>query len=114
MPAPQRGEIYWVEFSPGRGSEQQGRRPGLVIQNDVGNQYSRTTVVVAITTTLPTRPFPFVVVLAAGEGGLPQASALNCSQLMTISIDRLEGRIGTLSSERLSQIDAALRYELAL
>ena len=44
-----RGEIYWVEFDPVKGSEQSGLRPALVVQNDTGNRHSPTTVVVAIT-----------------------------------------------------------------
>jgi mRNA interferase MazF len=51
-----RGEIYWVEFDPVRGSEQGGLRPALVVQNDIGNRYSPTTVVAAITRTLPSKP----------------------------------------------------------
>ena len=52
MPA-KRGEIYWVEFDPVKGSEQGGLRPALVVQNDVGNRHSPTTVVVAVTRTVP-------------------------------------------------------------
>jgi mRNA interferase MazF len=59
----ERGQIYWVEFDPVRGSEQGGLCPALVVQNDVGNRYSPTTVVVAITRTLPPRPYPFVVTI---------------------------------------------------
>jgi mRNA interferase MazF len=51
MPA-KRGEIYWVEFDPVKGSEQGGLRPVLIVQNDVGNRHSTTTVVAAITRTL--------------------------------------------------------------
>lgn len=55
-----RGEIYWVEFDPVKGSEQGGLRPALVVQQDVGNQHSPTTVVAAMTSTLPPRRYPFV------------------------------------------------------
>lgn len=58
-----RGEIYWVQFDPVKGSEQGSLRRALVVQQDIGNRYSPTTVVVAITSTLPPRPFPFVVVV---------------------------------------------------
>ena len=51
-----RGEIYWVEFDPVKGSEQGGLRPALVIQNDTGNRYGPTTVVAAITRTVPAKP----------------------------------------------------------
>ena len=65
MMSVKRGEIYWVEFDPVKGNEQGGLRPALVVQNDVGNRFSPTTVVVSITRTLPPKPFPFVVVIEA-------------------------------------------------
>lgn len=55
-PPPRRGEVWLVNFSPGRGSEQRGIRLALVIQNDVGNQYAATTIVAAITSTIKIYP----------------------------------------------------------
>ncbi len=55
-----RGEIYWVDWSPSRGSEQGGVRPTLIIQNDTGNIYSPTTIVAACTTAM-NKPYPFTV-----------------------------------------------------
>src|SRR5437867_11861884 len=49
--SPRRGEVWMVNFSPGRGSEQRGNRPALIIQNDVGNRHAATTIVAAITST---------------------------------------------------------------
>ena len=69
-----RGEIYWVEFDPVKGSEQSGVRPALVVQNDIGNRHSPTTVVVAITSRLPPQPYPFVVIIDTEESGLPAVS----------------------------------------
>lgn len=121
-----RGEIYWVEFDPVKGSEQGGLRPALVVQNDVGNRFSPTTVVAAITRTLPPRPYPFVVIVEPAESGLPERSVVNCSQLATIqqsgSFSRLRPprgesdvrAIGRLSGEKLAEVDAALRFNLAL
>jgi len=121
-----RGEIYWVEFNPVKGSEQGGLRPALVIQNDVGNRYSPTTVVVAITRTLPPRPYPFVVIIEAQESGLAERSAVNCAQIATIQQTGLASRlrppqgdsevrpIGQLSLERMSKVDEALKFNLAL
>ena len=79
-----RGEIYWVEFDPVKGSEQGGLRPALVVQNDTGNRYSATTVVAAITRTVPPQPYPFVVIIEPQESGLPERSTVNCAQLATI------------------------------
>ncbi len=121
-----RGEIYWVEFDPVKGSEQGGLRPALVVQQDVGNQYSPTTVVAAITRTLPPKPYPFVVVLEAAESGLPERSAVNCSQLATIQKDEPASRLrplkgetqvapaGKLTPQKMAEVDAALKYNLGL
>jgi mRNA interferase MazF len=121
-----RGEIYWVAFDPVKGSEQGGLRPALVVQNDVGNRFSPTTVVAAITRTIPPRPYPFVVIVEPDESGLPERSVVNCSQLATIqqsgSASRLRpprgesdvGAIGQLSEGKLAEVDAALRFSLAL
>ncbi len=121
-----RGEIYWVEFSPIKGSEQGGLRPALVVQNDIGNRFSSTTIVVAITRTLPTQNFPFVVVLTPDESGLPETSAVNCAQIATIQQagptsrllpprgqDRVRP-IGYVDEAKMNKVDAALRYSLGL
>lgn len=121
-----RGEIYWVEFDPVKGSEQGGLRPALVVQHDVGNQYSPTTVVAAITRTLPPRPYPFVVVLESSESGLPERSAANCAQLATIQQQGPDSRarpprgqrdvrpVGQLGLATMAEVDAALKYNLGL
>jgi mRNA interferase MazF len=124
--AVKRGEIYWVEFDPVKGSEQGGLRPALVVQNDTGNRKSPTTVVVAITRTLPAQPYPFVVVIEAEESGLPARSAVNCAQIATIQQSGPTSRfrppkgetalrpIGQLAGARLSEVDAALKFSLGL
>lgn len=121
-----RGEIYWVEFDPVKGSEQGGLRPALVVQNDVGNRYSPTTVVAAITRTIPPRPYPFIVIVEPKESGLSDKSAINCSQLATIQqigpASRLrpprgESRvrpIGQLDAGKMALVSEALRFNLAL
>jgi mRNA interferase MazF len=121
-----RGEIYWVEFNPVKGSEQDGLRPALVVQNDNGNRNSPTTIVAAITRTLPPQAYPFVVVLEPGECGLATASVVNCAQLATIqqtgSASRLRPPrgehavrpIGRVSDDKMAAVDQALRYSLSL
>lgn len=111
-PQPKRGEIYWVDWSPARGSEQAGLRPAVVVQNDIANRVSPNTVVVALSTAPLPKLYPFIVALAAGEAGLKEAGHINCSQLMTISKSRLKERIGELSEERKKQVSAALRVHL--
>lgn len=121
-----RGEIYWVEFDPVKGSEQGGMRPALVIQNDLGNRYSATTVVAAITRTLPPQAYPFIVIIEPEESGLPARSAVNCAQIATIQQAGAASRfrpprgstilepIGRLSNEKMHAVDAALAFNLGL
>jgi len=121
-----RGEIYWVQFDPVKGSDQGGLRPGLVVQQDVGNRHSPNTVIAAITSTIPPHPYPFVVEIEPTESGLPNKSAINCAQIATIQKDGAGSRlrpprgeakvlaIGQLSPEKMDEVDAALCYNLGL
>ena len=79
MDKPKRGEIYWVNFSPARGTEQAGRRPALIVQNDRGNRFSPYTVVVAISSAPLPKVYPFTVELMDGDGNLPRAGHVNCA-----------------------------------
>ena len=121
-----RGEIYWVEFDPVKGSEQGGLRPALIVQNDVGNRYSPTTVVAAITRTIPPKPYPFAVIIEPKESGLPERSVVNCSQVATIQTSGAASRfrpppgehslrpVGKLGKATMGRIAAALRYNLEI
>ena len=108
-----RGEIYWVDWSPGRGSEQSGLRPALVIQNDTGNKFSSTTIVASVSTA-PERPYPFLVRFTIAESGLKQDSAVNLSQILTIEQTRLGGKCGELSQTKMAEVDEAIKTSLAL
>jgi len=124
--AVKRGEIYWVEFDPVKESEQGGLRPALIVQQDVGNCYSPTTVVVGISRTVPPKPYPFVVVVEPEESGLPEQSAINCAQMATIQQSGPSSRlrppggekdvrpVGRLSAEKMAEVDRALKYNLGL
>jgi mRNA interferase MazF len=121
-----RGEIYWVEYNPVRGSEQGGLRPALVVQHDLGNALGETTVVAAITRTRPRRDYPFIVFAAPAQSGLPETSVINCTQLATIQQSGPESRlrpprgetvvrpIGKLDEAAMRLVDAALLYNLGL
>lgn len=108
-----RGDVFLVDFNPARGSEQAGLRPALIVQNDVGNKHSPTTIVAAISAA-PEKEYPFLVRIAAGEGGLERDSAVNASQILTIDKARLVRRIGSLSAERMRQVDRAIKISLGL
>ncbi|HEV8638402.1 MAG TPA: type II toxin-antitoxin system PemK/MazF family toxin [Chloroflexota bacterium] len=118
--------MYWVEFDPIKGSEQGGLRPALVVQQDVGNRFSPTTIVAAMTHTLPPKPYPFVVNVEPSDSGLPTAGVVNCAQLATIQQSGPASRlrpprgestvrpVGELSRRTMAEVDAALRYNLGL
>ncbi len=110
LASPRRGEVWMANFSPGRGSEQRGIRPALVIQNDVGNQYAATTIVAAITSTI--KIYPVTVPLKKGVGGLPQSSMVNLGQILTLDKSRLHRRIGALPSEVMERVNAAIKVSL--
>jgi len=111
-PSPRRGEVWMVNFHPGRGSEQQGIRPALIIQNDVGNQYATTTIVAAITSTI--KIYPVTVPLKKGEAGLKQSSMVNLAQILTVDKSRLQRRLGRLRAETLDRVNAAIQISLDL
>ncbi len=99
-----------VNFSPGRGSEQRGIRPALVIQNDVGNQYAATAIVAAITSTI--KIYPVTVPLKKGEGGLLQSSMVNLAQILTLDKSRLQRKLGSLPPELVDKVNAAITVSL--
>ncbi|MBZ5495719.1 MAG: type II toxin-antitoxin system PemK/MazF family toxin [Acidobacteriia bacterium] len=111
-PACSRGDIWMVDLNPGRGSEQTGMRPALIVQNDVGNQYASTTIVAAITTTI--RKYPVTVVLDRNEGGLKQPSMVNLAQILTLDKTRLKKKLGVLSQARIAEVNSALHISLGL
>jgi len=112
QPSCTRGEVWLVNFNPGRGSEQRGIRPALIIQNDIGNEHAATTIVAAITTTK--KVYPVTVPLTAREAGLAQPSMVNLAQLLTVDKSRLKKRLGRLSAPRLKQINQSLQISIGL
>jgi mRNA interferase MazF len=112
VPSPRRGEVWLVNFNPGRGSEQKGVRPALVVQNNVGNQYAATTIVAAITTTI--KPYPVTVVIRARTCRLPHDSMVNMAQVLTVDKGRLIRKLGELAPDQLAAVNRALRVSLDL
>ena len=108
-----RGEIYWVDWSPGRGSEQTGTRPTLIIQNDIGNTYSPTTIVAAITTAF-IKSYPFVVPIPKRVSGLPQNCKVNLSAILTIDRACLGEKCGELNATEMDKVDEAIKASLGL
>ncbi len=108
-----RGDVVSVDFEPVRGSEQGKVRPALVIQNDIGNRYSPTIIVAAITTGNYSR-FDVNVLIKAPEGGLTNDSIVLLHQIRTIDRTRLGRRWGRVSSQTMTQVDEAIKISLGL
>jgi mRNA interferase MazF len=109
-----RGDVFFASLDPVIGSEQGGYRPVLVIQNDIGNRYSQTVIVAAITTSIGKKPYPTEVRLVAGAGGLPQDSAVRLDQIRTIDKQRLNRQPGRLTTSQMQQVDEAIKVSLGL
>jgi mRNA interferase MazF len=109
----QRGDVFLVDFEPVRGSEQGKVRPALVIQNDIGNRFSPTVIVAAITSGSHVR-FDVNVAVAPPEGGLTNDSIILLNQIRTIDRSRLGRYWGRVSAQTMKQVDEALRISLGL
>jgi mRNA interferase MazF len=109
-----RGEIYFAHLNPVIGSEQGGTRPVLVVQNDVGNQYSPTTIILAITSQINKAKLPTHVELEAKSYGLERDSVILAEQIRTIDKTRLKQRIANLNEDIMKKVDQALKISLGL
>ena len=109
-----RGDIYLADLNPSRGSEQAGVRPVILVQHQNLDRFTRTVVVIPVTTNLRRAQIPGTVLIAAGEGGLSQESVALCYQIVVIDRQRLQRQLGTLSAVYLQQLGEAIRYTLDL
>ena len=108
-----RGQIYYADLSPVKGSEQGGYRPTLIIQNDVGNKYAPTVIVAVITSRHTKANLPTHVWLNA-ECGLPKESMVECEQVRTLDKSRLKDFMGAVSDEVMAEIDKGLKISFGL
>ena len=105
-----KGSVYWVDFSPGKGSEPMGRRPGLVVQCDPLNESKlNTVIVIAITSTLKFGELPGNVVLRKGEANLPKRSVINVTQIKTVDKNSIKEKIGSLPAERMAEVHQGMK-----
>jgi mRNA interferase MazF len=107
-----RGEIYYADLSPVVGSEQGGVRPVLIVQNDIGNKYSPTVIVAAITSQLSKAKIPTHVELSAREYNLAKDSVILLEQIRTIDKRRLKDKISELDSLKMRQVNVAILVSL--
>jgi len=111
-----RGELYWLDWSPGRGSEQTGLRPALIIQADAGNTnpHYNLTIVATVSTkgkaTIPTH----VELKPSPENGLREVSYVKAEQIMTVAKERLRDRLGRVTQQDMGRVEAALKRSQGL
>jgi len=111
-----RGDVYLVNLDPTIGKEIGKARPAVIIQNDIGNNFSPVTIIAPISSVKEiTKPLPIMIFLEKGEGGLKEESYVDCGQIRTIDKNqRLISKFGLLSKLKMSEIDKALKVSLAL
>jgi mRNA interferase MazF len=109
-----RGDIFYADLSPVVGSEQGGTRPVLIIQNNIGNQYSPTTIVAAITSQIDKPRLPTHVGMAASPGGLEKNSVILLEQIRTIDKSRLMEKVTSLDEESMNRVKQAVEISLGL
>lgn len=109
-----RGEIYYANLSPVVGSEQGGIRPVLVLQNDLGNRYSPTVIVAAITARAKKSTLPIHIPLHSAGTGLARDSVLLLEQVRTIDKTRLLQKAGELDEATMDRVGYALGISLGM
>lgn len=109
-----RGDIYYANLNPVVGSEQGGQRPVLVIQNDIGNTYSPTTIVAAITSKIKRAKLPTHIEISAARYRLEKDSVILLEQLRTIDKQRLREKIDHLDDEIMAKINEAIEISVGL
>ena len=107
-----RGDVYFADLSPVVGSEQGGLRPVLVVQNNVGNKYSPTIIVAAITSQLSKAKIPTHIELPSHTYNLPKDSVILLEQIRTIDKKRLNEKVCSLDSRKMKEVDRAILVSL--
>ena len=109
-----RGEIYYADLSPVVGSEQGGVRPVLVVQNNVGNKYSPTVIIAAITSQLTKAKLPTHIELGREKYNLPKDSVVLLEQIRTLDKRRLKEKVGAIDNLTMHKVDLALMISLGV
>lgn len=109
-----RGDVYFADLSPVVGSEQGGTRPVLIIQNNIGNRFSPTVIVAAITAQIQKAKLPTHVEIDAEKYGFERDSVILLEQIRTIDKQRLTDKITHLDQSMMDKIDRALEISVGL
>lgn len=108
-----RGDVYYAELNPTVGSEQKGYRPIVIIQNDIGNEHSSTTIA-AIITSHKKKYLPTHVHIKDSGSGLSEESIVMLEQIRTIDKRRLGELIGHIGDETMARIEAAILCSIGI
>ena len=109
-----RGDIFFADLSPVIGSEQGGLRPVLVLQNDIGNKYSPTVIISAITSQINKAKLPTHVEIEALGHGLNKDSVVLLEQIRTVDKQRLKEKIGHADDKIMNKVNDALSVSFGL
>jgi mRNA interferase MazF len=109
-----RGDVYFADLNPVVGSEQGGQRPVLIVQNNIGNEYSPTVIVAAITSKIDKAKLPTHVEIEASKYGLDKDSVILLEQIRTLDKRRLLTKLAHIEGDLLGKVDEALRISLGL
>lgn len=109
-----RGDVFYADLSPVVGSEQGGVRPVLVIQNDIGNKYSPTVIIAAVTSQINKAKLPTHIEINGKQYGLPKDSVILLEQVRTIDKRRFIEKICKLDDEMMDKVNEGLMISLGL
>jgi mRNA interferase MazF len=109
-----RGELWWASLDPVVGSEQGGRRPVLIFQNNAVSEFTKTLIAIPVTTSLRRSRLPSSVFVRSAGTGLTLDSVVLCHQIRVIDQTRLHTKIGVVTSELLQQVAYAVLFTLGI
>ena len=109
-----RGEIYYADLDPHYGSEQGGKRPVIVIQNNTGNKFAPTVIVAAVTSKVTKKPNQPTHVLIDRNPAFSRPSMVLLEQIRTLDKHRLRERAGQITAADQKRVDQALDVSLGL
>lgn len=109
-----KGQIYYADLNPTQKSEQGGIRPVLIIQNNIGNKYSPTTIIAPLTSKVSSKRQLPTHIFVPSTAKLPQDSLVLLEQIRTIDKTRLQDYIGTLTTDQMKEIDKGICISFGL
>ncbi len=107
-----RGEIWLADMNPVRGSEQAGRRPIIIFQNNLINRFTSTSIAIPLTTNVRRAALPSCIKIPKGEGGLARDSVALCHQLRVLDKLRLKRKLGSIDIKYISAIESCVLFTL--